>query len=72
MSIKTLDEAHKKHVVLGLKEYGVYPRQDIDVLLHDEPDTFNLFLLALAQLQADKPSEAMSYFQIAGMSWILA
>ena len=35
----------------GLKDFGVVPRLDVDVLLSDEPDTFNLFLIALSELQ---------------------
>ena len=56
-------------VVLGLKSVtGVLPRQDIDILLGDDPDVLNLFLLALAAIQADKMNkEWMGYFQIAGI-----
>jgi len=40
--------AQDKGVVVGLKEATneVRKRVDVDVLLKDEPDTFNLFLLA--------------------------
>lgn len=61
-------EAHKEGVVLGLKGVtGVVDRLDIDELLLRKPDTFNLFLLALKELQEDQDTtKLMGYFQIAG------
>lgn len=39
-------------------------RVDIDVMISKQPDTFNLFLLALIDLKAD-PSK-LGYFALAG------
>jgi hypothetical protein len=65
-----LADAHKAGVVKGLKEFGVVPRKDIDVLLHESPDTFNLFLIALKELQEEEAfsswKDKMSFYQIAG------
>lgn len=67
----TLDEAQAKGIVLGLNEVTgeVRDRLDIDELLFRHPKTFNLYLLALADLQnADKSNkDKMGWFQIAGM-----
>ncbi|KAH7311251.1 hypothetical protein B0I35DRAFT_481241 [Stachybotrys elegans] len=46
-----LEEAHKQGIVLGLADSGVQQRVDIDVILTEQPDTFNLFLIALMELQ---------------------
>ena len=62
-----LKQAHKRGEVVGLRKVAdVAPRLDIDVLLDKEPKTFNLFLLALKELQEDKGDDIMGYFQIAG------
>lgn len=51
-ALQKLKEANAAGVVLGLKAISnVIPRKDIDVLIRDDPDAFNLFLLALAALQ---------------------
>lgn len=42
-------------------------RVDIDVLLTEHPDTFNLFLQALDDMQNDKPESIVGYFQLAGI-----
>ena len=67
----TLDEAQKQGIVLGLKEVTgkVRERLDIDELLLRHPKTFNLYLLALADLQNEAISnkDKMGWFQIAGM-----
>ena len=58
-------------VVVGLKPVSdVRPRREIDDLVANEPDVFNLFLLALEWLQKDTGlwQDKMGYFQIAGMS----
>lgn len=63
-------DAHKKGQVLGLRGISPnapVPRLDIDDLLYNNPNGFNLFLLALQELQLQKSSDRMSYFQIAGM-----
>ncbi|KAL1639607.1 hypothetical protein SLS58_007807 [Diplodia intermedia] len=57
-------------VVVGLKSASdVQPRREIDDLVVNEPDMFNLFLLALEALQKDYGGwqDKMSYFQIAGI-----
>ncbi|KAF5693620.1 tyrosinase precursor (monophenol monooxygenase) [Fusarium denticulatum] len=57
MSNSTLDQledAHKKGVVLGLAGFGVGQRLDIDVMLTEQPDTFNLYLIALMELEGMK------------------
>ncbi|KAG5799174.1 hypothetical protein H9Q69_001806 [Fusarium xylarioides] len=46
-----LDKAHKEGVVLGLAGFGTGQRVDIDVMLTEQPDTFNLYLIALMELQ---------------------
>ncbi|RBQ80962.1 hypothetical protein FVER14953_10660 [Fusarium verticillioides] len=46
-----LDKAHKEGVVLGLAGFGTAQRLDIDVMLTEQPDTFNLYLIALMELQ---------------------
>ena len=74
-----LKQAQKDGVVLGLKNVsGIIPRVDIDVLLSEQPDTFNLFLLALEALQShvdpkteeELKQDKMGYFQIAG--WFMS
>lgn len=66
--LKELVEAHNKGIVLGLKDVaGIVPRLDIDVLLHDYPKTFNLYVLAFDELQQKSDiNDRMGYFQIAG------
>ena len=66
----SLDEAQKKGIVLGLKDATAQLRErlDVDELLSRYPKTFNLFLLALAELQDETKSnnDKMGWFQIAG------
>ncbi|KAF4627308.1 hypothetical protein G7Y89_g10846 [Cudoniella acicularis] len=63
-----LKKAQQDGVVIGLaKVANVAPRLDIDVLLLNEPDTFNLFLLALINIQKKDPKDIMGYYQIAGI-----
>ena len=68
--VAALREKHDKGYVVGLREVaGEVPRLDVDVLLSRDPKCFNLFLLALHDLQydlkfADSP---MSFFEIAGI-----
>ena len=61
-------DAQKRGVVIGLRGVtGVVERLDIDELLLKRPDTTNLFLLALRDLQEDpETTKPMGYFQIAG------
>lgn len=68
MTSVDIRDLNNSGVVRGLQSQGIYPRQDIDVLLYNEPDTFNLFLLALQDLQEKTPwQDKMSFYQIAGM-----
>ena len=68
VKFKKLEEAHAKHLIVGIADAaGVAPRQDIDVFLDKNPQTFNLLLIALYELQNDKNTkDPMGYFQIAG------
>ena len=62
-----LKRAHEAGVVVGLRAVaGIAFRLDIDVLLTQQPDTFNLFLIALEELQNDDAKNIMGFFQIAG------
>ncbi|KAH6664723.1 hypothetical protein B0J14DRAFT_706472 [Halenospora varia] len=66
--MEALKKAQQEGVILGLRDVAnVIPRLDIDVLLLNEPDTFNLFLLALSSIQTKKPEEIMGYYQVAGI-----
>ena len=64
--------ANEEGVVIGLKgAAGVVPRLEIDQLLLEKPDTFNLFLLALKDLQEEPDhTTLMGYFQVAGLMTI--
>ena len=68
--LQALQKAHEKGIVVGLKDVAnIVPRLDIDVLLFQKPQTFNLFILAFDKLQRESSStEKMGYFQIAGIS----
>lgn len=64
-----LKRAHEAGVVAGLRNVsGIAYRLDIDVLLSERPDAFNLFLIALDELQSEKSDNIMGYYQIAGTS----
>ncbi len=59
----------KAGVVVGvgaLNNDEVRPRLDIDVMIAKQPDTFNLFLLALIELKAD--TSKLGFFALAGKS----
>ena len=77
-----LNKAHEQGVVRGLKEVsGVMPRLDIDVLILEQPDTFNLLLITLLELKNEEipwsipveykldHNDKMSFFQLAGMKF---
>lgn len=68
MAITTLQEAQNGGVVLGLGGTGnPVPRRDIDDLLLNFPDCFNLLCLALNDLQKEgEKGNKMGYYQIAG------
>lgn len=62
-------QAQKQGVVLGLKGISdtPVPRMEIDDLLFNKPDTFNLFVLAVSELQDEKlATEKMAWQQVAG------
>lgn len=74
-----LNKAHDDGVVLGLADVaGVAQRLDIDVMLLKQPDTFNLFIIALLELQGRQvpwkvdpgytftSADKISFFQLAG------
>jgi hypothetical protein len=68
-----LNTAVSRGLATGVQGFGVVPRLDIDVLLQREPDSFNLFVLALRELQQEKPGQnpplwqdKMSFYQLAG------
>ena len=65
-----LRRAQKDGTVIGLQAVsGTLPRQEIDQFLLDDPDAFNLFLLALRELQDEsEATKLMNYFRIAGKS----
>ena len=64
-----LKRAHEAGAVVGLRNVSDYAyRLDIDVLLTERPDTFNLFLIALHELQSEKSNNIMGYYQFAGKS----
>jgi hypothetical protein len=64
-------EASTNGVVVDMKELaGVnenVERVDIDVLLTDHPKTFNLMLLALADMMNAKADSVTGWFQVAGI-----
>jgi tyrosinase len=66
--VDVLKQAGNAGIVKGLREVsGILPRVDIDIMIRDQPDVFNLFLLALEYIQRPdyKPSH-MRYAEIAG------
>jgi hypothetical protein len=67
--VQALRAKHAQGLVIGLKNVaGSVDRKDVDVLLSEDQDTFNLFILALRNLQYDPElsTSLMSYFEIAG------
>lgn len=68
-----LKNAQRDGIVLGLKALSdPKPRLDIDEALLNQPDAFNLFLLAIAELQrAEHDKDLMGYFQITGILSLL-
>jgi len=62
-------QAQQKGVVIGLNSVSgaPVPRLDIEELLLNHPDAFNLFLLALKALHDQKETKnKMGYYQMAG------
>ena len=79
-AIDDLEQAHQQGCILGLKKVAdVVERVDIDVMLLNQPEVFNLFLIALMELKGTKvpwqiptdhqftSDDKMSWFQIAGI-----
>ena len=66
--MEELLQAQKDGVAIGLEGMtGIKARLDIDEMLSKQESTFNLFLLALKELQEDlDTTKLMEYFQIAG------
>lgn len=66
--IQALKEATDAGIVKGLRDIsGVKPRLDIDVMIRDQPDTFNLFILALDKMQKpDFQPSRLRYAEISG------
>ena len=52
--------------VTGIQGSGVQTRLEIRTLANN-PDQFNIYLLALQKMQTDDQSDFLSYFQISGM-----
>ncbi|KAK8060693.1 Tyrosinase [Apiospora saccharicola] len=71
-AIQAIKEATDAGIVKGLKDIsGVKPRLDIDVMIKTQPDTFNLFILALDKMQKpDFQPRALRYAEIAGIHGI--
>ncbi|KAF3000407.1 hypothetical protein E8E14_002195 [Neopestalotiopsis sp. 37M] len=60
--------AQKAGVVIGLAGVGPdLPRLEIDEMIINQPDTFNLFCLAMKELKEAPTSDWMSFYQIAGI-----
>ena len=73
-AMDALLHGHQNSVVMGLKSVaGVVQRLEIDDLITTKEDTFNLYMLALGEMQApDYHKNKMSFNQIAGMSTTLS
>ncbi|EGP85593.1 uncharacterized protein MYCGRDRAFT_94308 [Zymoseptoria tritici IPO323] len=71
MASTSIESAQKDGVVVGLKDVsGVQPRLEIDDLMVNHPDVFNLFILALQQIMQDESTgvqNKMNYFEVAGI-----
>lgn len=61
-------QAQKDRVVIRLAGTGSnLPRLEIDEMIIDQPDTFNLFCLAMGELKSGLAKDWMGYYQIAGI-----
>ena len=67
--MEALLKANKEAIILGLGDATgeVCPRRDIDWMIVNQPDTFNLFALAFEAIQNAPKEDLMGFFQIAGM-----
>jgi len=65
-----LEQAQKEGRVIGLKDVTkrALNRTDIDLMVKNQPDTFNLYLRALEYMQDEKLSQGykMNWFEISG------
>lgn len=60
--------AQKANVVVGLAAAGPsLPRLEIDDMIATQPDTFNLFCLAMIDLKNTSTSDWMGFYQLAGI-----
>ena len=66
--MEALLKANKEAIVLGLGDATgeITPRRDIDWMIVNQPDTFNLFALAFEAIQNAPKEDLMGFFQIAG------
>lgn len=65
-STMSLEKAQQDGFVIGLAGTGnAVARREIDDLVRNDPDCFNLFLLALRNIMKD--GSKTGYFQIAGI-----
>lgn len=63
----SLPDAHGAGIVTGLRDVsGILPRRELDDLMTNDPDVFNLYILALDKLQKADVDDKMGYFRIAG------
>lgn len=67
--LKTLQDAQANGVVLGIKDIaGVGLRREIDDLLLNDPDVFNLYIMALKDLMRDEQGSNMfGWYRLAGL-----
>jgi hypothetical protein len=66
--VASIQNAQRNGVVAGLASTGRnLPRLDIDQMLLTQPDTFNLFLLALEKIQSTGTADKWGWFQLSGV-----
>ncbi|KAK7937823.1 tyrosinase precursor (monophenol monooxygenase) [Apiospora aurea] len=65
-----LRQANERGTIRGLRDVsGVKERLDIDIMIDTKPDTFNLFILAVKELQKpanENTPDAMRYAELSG------
>lgn len=68
----SIQDAQRDGFVVGLNAVsGVQPRRELDDLMTNDPDVFNLFILALTSMMKANVDDKMGYFRIAGESCIV-
>jgi hypothetical protein len=66
----SLHDSQREGFVVGLEATsGVQHRRELDDLVKNDPDVFNLYILALAKLMEADVDDKMGYFRIAGKSY---